>query len=88
MAAITPTNVKIENLGSLTLLINRIQVTSTSDTYTLPAGSPVVASWTQSVAGQGLPTPDVTYTNSTGVFLFSSGTTVPGATDLFILMRT
>ena len=89
MAAITPSAVYRESLGSLTLIIATLAIGSNSDTYTVDINSPVVAFWAQSQAGVGgKQDPDVTWTPSTGVFLLSSGTVVSGSTLLFILMRT
>ena len=88
MAAITPSTVYRESLGSLTLMMANMTLSSSSDTYTIAAGSPVVSFWGQSNAGVALNDPDVTYTQSTGVFTFSSGTVQATSFTLFFLMRT
>lgn len=89
MAAITPSSVYRESLGSLTLIIATLAIGSNSDTYAIAINSPVLAFWAQSQSGVGgAQEPDVTWTPSTGLFLLSSGTVVPGSTLLFILMRT
>lgn len=82
MAAITPNSVITENLGSLTLKIINLTVGSTSDTYTMGAGFPIVGAWLE---GQN-PAGRVSYVVSTGVFTLTntSGTT---AANLFVLMR-
>ena len=81
MAALTASSVKTESLGSLTLKIVALTIGSTSDTYTLYAGAPIVAAWVEGIIGQ-----TVTYVQSTGVFTLTnaSGT---GAVQLFILVR-
>ena len=81
MAALTASSVTTESLGSLTLKIVALTIGSTSDTYTLQAGAPIVAAWVEGISGEC-----VTYVASTGVFTLtnSSGT---GAVQLFILVR-
>lgn len=81
MAALTPTSILTENLGSLTLKIITVTIGSTSDTYTMYAGAPIVAAWIEGISGE-----TVTYVQSTGVFTMtnSSGT---GAVQLFVLLR-
>lgn len=81
MAAITASSVITESLGSLTLKIVSLTIGSTSDTYTLSAGAPIVAAWVHGIIGQ-----NVTFVQSTGVFTLTnaSGT---GAVKLFILLR-
>lgn len=89
MAAITPSAVYRESLGSLTLMIATLTIGSNSDTYVIANNSPVLAFWAQSQSGVGgIQDPDVTWTPSTGTFLLSSGTVVSTSTLLFILMRT
>lgn len=88
MAAITPTSVYRESLGSLTLMMANMTLSTSSDTYTIAAGSPVLSFWGQSNSGVALNDPDITYTQSSGVFTFSSGTVQPTTTTLFFLMRT
>ena len=81
MAAITASSVTTENLGSVNLLIVSLTIGSTSDTYTLYAGAPIVGAWVQGIIGQ-----TVTWVQSTGVFTLTnaSGT---GAVRLYILVR-
>ena len=81
MAALTPTSIVTGNLGSLTLLIVSLTIGSTSDTYTLYAGAPIVATWVQGIIGE-----TSTFVQSTGVITMtnSSGT---GAVKLYILLR-
>jgi hypothetical protein len=81
MAALTATSVDTQSLGSVTLLIVALTIGSTSDTYTLYAGAPIVAAWVNGIIGE-----TVTYVASTGVFTMtnSSGT---GAVQLFILLE-
>ena len=88
MAAITPTNTYRESMGSLTLLITQMTVTTNSDTYTIQANAPVVDFWSQAESGNGSNGPDITWTPSTGVFALTSGTIVAGKITLFILQRT
>lgn len=80
MAALTATNVNIQNVGSLTLQIVDLTIGSTSDTYTLYAGAPIVGVWVQGIIGQ-----TATFVQSTGVITLtnSSGT---GAVKLYILL--
>jgi hypothetical protein len=80
MAALTATSVNTQNVGSMTLLIVALTVGSTSDTYTLYAGAPILGAWVQGIIGE-----TVTYVASTGVFTLTnaSGT---GAVQLFILL--
>lgn len=88
MAAITPTQVLRESLGSATLLIATITPTTASDTWTIDVGDPVVAFWGQSNSGSGRQEPDITWAPTTGVFTFTSGTTVSGQFIMFIMTRT
>lgn len=88
MAAITPTSVYRESLGSLTLLIVNLTTGSTSDTYTIAANSPVVSWWAQSATGSAYSDPDITWTASTGVFLMTNPSSNYGNEILYILMRT
>ena len=80
MAALTATSVNRQSLGSVTLLIVGLTVGSTSDTYTISAGTPIVGAWVEGIIGQ-----TVTYVASTGVLTLTnaSGT---GAVQLFILV--
>lgn len=88
MAAITPTNVYRENVGSLTLLINNITTTTTSDTYQIGIGAPVLSFWCQSNIGNGFDGSDITWNPTTGNITMTGGTTGIGAMILYILMRT
>lgn len=80
MAALSATSVMTRNSGDHTLLIVGLTIGSTSDTYTIAAGSPIVGAWVNGIIGQ-----NVTYVASTGVFTLTnaSGT---GAVQLFILL--
>ena len=80
MAALTANSVATTNAGSNTLLIVGLTIGSTSDTYTLYAGAPIVGAWVNGIIGE-----TVTYVQSTGVFTLTnaSGT---GAVQLFILL--
>lgn len=80
MAALTASNVNIQNVGSLTLQIVDLTIGSTSDTYTLYARAPIVGVWVQGIIGQ-----TATFVQSTGVITLtnSSGT---GAVKLYILL--
>ena len=80
MAALTATSVLTTNAGTNTLLIVGLTIGSTSDTYTLYAGAPIIGAWVNGISGE-----TVTYVQSTGVFTLtnSSGT---GAVQLFILL--
>lgn len=82
MAAITPNSVISESLGSLTLKIVNLTNGSTSDTYTMGAGLPIVGAWIESQN----PAQRCSYVASTGVFTIvtTSGTT---PANLFVLMR-
>lgn len=88
MAAITPSTVYRESLGSLTLVVANFASQSTSDTWTTEAGIPVFSYWAQSTAGQGYNEPDISFAQSTGIFTFVSGTQVGAAFVLYMLMRT
>jgi hypothetical protein len=81
MAALTASSVRTESLGSLTLKIVSLTIGSTSDTYTLFAGAPIVDAWVEGIIGE-----TVTFVQSTGIFTLTnaSGT---GAVRLFILTR-
>lgn len=81
MAALTPTAIRTENLGSVTLLIVSLTIGSTSDTYTLYPGAPIVGVWVSGIIGQ-----TATFVQSTGVITLTnaSGT---GAVKLFILLE-
>jgi hypothetical protein len=80
MSALTANSVYTHNAGELTLLIVGLTIGSTSDTYTLYAGAPIVGAWVAGIIGEC-----VTYVASTGVFTLTnaSGT---GAVQLFILL--
>ena len=80
MAALTASSVRTESVGSMTLKIVALTIGSTSDTYTLVAGAPIVGAWVNGIIGQ-----TVTYVASTGIFTLTnaSGT---GAVQLFILL--
>lgn len=80
MAALTANSVVQRNSGDHTLLIVGLTIGSTSDTYTLYAGAPIVGAWVAGIIGQ-----TVTYVQSTGVFTLTnaSGT---GAVQLFIIL--
>lgn len=80
MAALTPTNIRTYNMGTNNLIIATLTIGSTSDTYTLYAGAPIVDAWVEGIIGE-----TVTFVQSTGVFTLTnaSGT---GAVRLFILL--
>lgn len=82
MAALTATNVVTRNAGDHTLLIVDLTIGSTSDTYTLYAGAPILGAWVQGIIGE-----TVTFVQSTGVFTLTnaSGT---GAVKLYIMLAT
>lgn len=86
MAAITPTSVIRHSIGDLSLLIVNITTGSTSDTWTTSTNMPVVGLMTQPQTGSAITGPDVTYTASTGVFLFSNATSQFGVMQLFVLV--
>jgi hypothetical protein len=81
MAAITADSVLTESAGSLTLKVIGLTIGSTSDTYTMYAGAPIVAAWVEGIIGQ-----TVTYVQSTGVFTLTNAAGT-GAVQLFVLMR-
>lgn len=81
MAAITASSVVTESLGSVTLQIVSLTIGSTSDTYTLYAGAPIVGAWVEGIIGQ-----TVTYVQSTGVFTLTNAAGT-GAVKLHILLR-
>lgn len=89
MALLTPGTIYRESVGSLTLDIVNITLTtgSGSDTWVIPANSPVVAYWGQNNNGTAGTDPDIQWTASTGTFTFTNGSSV-GSILLFILMRT
>ena len=62
------------------MLVVGLTIGSTSDTYTLYAGAPIIGAWVSGIIGQC-----VTYSQSTGVFTLTnaSGT---GAVQLFIML--
>ena len=80
MAAITATNTISRNSGDHTLLVVDLTIGSTSDTYTLFAGAPIIGAWVQGIIGQ-----TVTFVQSTGVFTLTnaSGT---GPVKLYIML--
>ena len=87
MAALTPTSTYVESLGSLTLWVVNLTGGSTSDTWTIPAGSAVLDFWCQPNIGSASTSPiDVTFVQSTGVFTFST-ITYYGSMTLFVLVR-
>lgn len=81
MAAITASSVIVENLGSVNLHIVSLTIGSTSDTYTITAGAPIVGAWVEGIIGQ-----TVTYVQSTGVFTLTNAAGT-GAVKLYILLR-
>jgi len=80
MAALTASAINRQSLGSVTLLIVDLTIGSTSDTFTIAAGSPIVGAWVEGIIGE-----TVTWVQSTGVFTLtnSSGT---GAVKLYIIL--
>lgn len=88
MAALTPTNIITESLGSLKLLVMTMTTLSASstDTWTLPIGTPVVAWWSQNDNGVVGTDSDIQWSASTGVFTFTNGTSV-GANLFFVVLR-
>ncbi len=94
MSALTPATtgalsyLQAESFGSVSLRIIPLTGLSTSDTYTIEAGSPVLSYWVQpNIGSTSTSVIDVTFVQSTGVFTFSTVTNY-GAFTLFILMRT
>ena len=86
MAALTPTSTYVESLGSLTLWVVNLTGGSTSDTWTIPAGSAVLDYWCQpNIGSTSTSVIDVAYVTTTGVFTFSTVTNY-GAFTLFILV--
>lgn len=81
MAALTANSVLSESVGSMTLKIVNLTIGSTSDTYTLYAGAPIVAVWVEGIIGQ-----TATFVQSTGVITLTNAAGT-GAINLFILMR-
>ena len=90
MAALTGSSVGTitkESLGSVELLMVPLTGGSTSDTWVLQAGAPVVSFWTQpNIGSTSTSVIDVTWTVATGTFTFSTVTN-DGAFTLYILMR-
>ena len=80
MAALTPTSVIQYSNGNHTLAVVTLTIGSTSDTYTMYAGAPILGAWVAGIIGQC-----VTYVQSTGVFTLTnvSGT---GAVQLFVML--
>ena len=94
MAAILPNTtgassyVQVENFGSTSMRILQFTGSSTSDTYTIEAGAPVISFWAQPNMGTTTTSAvDVSFVQSTGVFTISTVTNTVNYT-LFILMRT
>lgn len=88
MAAITPTQILRESLGSVTALFVTIATTTTSDTWTIAANSPVISWSSQSTTGTNQSEPDITWTASTGAFLFSAVSSNIGALQMIVYLRT
>lgn len=88
MAALTPTNIITESLGSLKLLAMTVTTLtgSGSDTWTLPIGTPVVAWWSQNDNGTAGSDADIQWSATTGVFTFTNASSV-GANLFFVLLR-
>ena len=81
MAALTATSTLTTNMGSNTCLIVTCTAAGTSDTFQMPAGSPIVAVWVSGTnAGAS-----ATFVQSTGVITVVN-TTGTGAQQLFILL--
>jgi len=80
MAALTATSTIATNVGTNTLLIVTLTAQSTSDTYTLYAGAPILAVW---ASGSNAGT-SATFVQSTGVITIVN-TTGTGVYQLFIL---
>lgn len=82
MAALTASNVIQKNSGEFTLLIVDLTIGSTSDTWTLYAGAPILGAWVSGIIGE-----TVTFVQSTGVFTLTnaSGT---GAVKLYVMLGT
>ena len=79
MAAITANSTLTTNVGANTLLIIGLTIGSTSDTFTLFAGAPIIGAWVEGISGEC-----VTYVQSTGVFTLTNAAGT-GAVQLFIL---
>ena len=81
MAALTATSTITTNAGANTLLIITCTASGTSDTFQMPAGSPILAVWVSGTnAGAS-----ATFVQSTGVITVVN-TTGTGAQQLFILL--
>lgn len=81
MAALTATSTITTNLGANTLLIVTCTAAGTSDTFTLYAGAPILATWVSGTnAGAS-----ATFAQSTGVITIVN-TTGTGSQQLFILL--
>lgn len=81
MAALTATATLTTNMGSNTCLIITCTAASTSDTFQMPAGAPIIAVWVSGTnAGAS-----ATFVQSTGVITVVN-TTGTGAQQLFILL--
>lgn len=81
MAALTATATITANLGTYTLLIITCTAAGTSDTFTLYAGAPIVATWVSGTnAGAS-----ATFVQATGIITIVN-TTGTGAQQLFILL--
>lgn len=81
MAALTATSTITASLGTYELLIITCTAAGTSDTFTLYAGAPIVATWV-SGANAGA---SATFVQSTGVITVVN-TTGTGTQQLFILL--
>ena len=81
MAALTATSTQTVNMGSNTCLIITCTAAGTSDTFQMPAGSPILAVW----AGSANPGTNAGFVQSTGVITVTnaSGT---GAEQIFIVL--
>ncbi len=81
MAALTAVSTIQTNCGANTLLIVTCTAAGTSDTFQMPAGSPIIATWV-SGANAGA---SATFVQSTGVITVVN-TTGTGTQQLFILL--
>lgn len=89
MAALTAgTPIIRENIGSLTLLIIPLTTSSTSDTYLIGTGLPIVALdvWGNSSSAGTSFEGDATYSSTTGNVTIVSAN--QGSINLVVLMRT
>lgn len=81
MAALTASSVQSESVGSMTMKIVDLTIGSTSDTWTLYAGAPIVGAWVSGIIGQ-----TVTYVASTGIFTLTNAAGT-GAVKLYVLLK-